>query len=1292
LVSQSSSVDEHSVGERHIASVTDVQDYKVGDRWAIIVGISRYEHERLNLKYADRDAEELYKLLMTPSGGGFEEDHIKKLINEEATTSEITKALRSFLKKPAKEDIVLLYFACHGAPDPARPNTVYLLPHDTDPEDISGTALPMREIDQSLRENLYAERIVIIADTCHSAAIGGRIIRGAGNDAQVINAYLQQVSKAKGGVALLTSAEASESAQEDEQWGGGHGVFTHFILQGIRGDADGYGQQAKDGKVTVGELFEYVRENVKRTTNHQQHPVIGTNPFDRNLPMAITGGINAQEIYQLGCHLYNLGFLLNDIKRFQAAAEQFKEATILAKTAKIPFPEAELGLGQALLAFGDREQAISVISRLIEHDKMKALTEALFYLGIAHVKQHDYMSAITAFEKFLLQCPEDKNADWVREYVRWLKDNIGGRKYALLIGINQYQFNEFNLFKGCVNDVMLMKDVLTKQYRFEESNVLCLTDRAATRQSILKALGELCQKTSIADTVIVHYSGHSMPESKRDAIDLKADDELYLIVHDTTVKSGYLTNGISPVQLHQLMNAIPATSKTLILDTYPNDQLKELIEKDGNYTLLLASDSATERPPVELDLEINDHQFVKAGLFTGVLSQKLRESKPDTLTCGELLRVVIAEISKQGNRHEIKQDLLQTPVLIGDRNQLVFAQDLYLSLFEFAQRRNYSAFTLESLVKQYSHLRKHIPVQFAEAHYSFGLALFEKGDHEGALEAFETAVLQHGDAYNEALLALGIAQFSARHYAQALKTFEQCQAASKDKIVSELIEKSQRLLLCRKHALLVGINKYINKDLMSVQGAVNDVLAFKEALITKLGFKVENITVLVDYDATRSAILDAFKKLIELARDEPALFFFAGNGSHEGYLQKEIPIPQRVIVSADGRLEQVYDIPLQELAELAKGKALNLVTILDAGCADYSKYDVNGIRSIPSDAREKRPASRDITVLTEEDRRRNDALYYSRVKIGHLSIYNETVMRKTYYVAFGNVYTSEAVLQSPLPTANLKGYYGIMTHALISGLVGTDNSNLTYAKWFARASRQMSSTTQFLVLGDHDGEQWSNFGTQTLGEHLDEPVFESRTLRGDVLAIATSLKQQPILETIGLLRRMIEQREKQNDPYPEGRLNLGIAYFAMGEYDKCIDNLEHAIALYSDPMIMSREKNKDPNAEDHYHEAHYQLGRVLFDSKRDFARAVSELKEATRLAPENAHAYYYLGKAIMEVIKQETLIEAKRALTTYLVKGAPLGHEDEVRKDLGSRIEDVSEGNEASGMIEKSGTAVETLR
>jgi uncharacterized caspase-like protein len=153
-------------------------EYRKCDRWAIIVGISRYRYQGWNLKYAERDATELYELLLTPNGGGFKKECICKLVNEEATTSKITQALRSFLKKPDREDLVLIYFACHGTPDFDRQDNLYLLTHDTNPEDVSGTALPMDYIDTALmRKNLLAEKVIVLADTCHSGAIGGGIGR-----------------------------------------------------------------------------------------------------------------------------------------------------------------------------------------------------------------------------------------------------------------------------------------------------------------------------------------------------------------------------------------------------------------------------------------------------------------------------------------------------------------------------------------------------------------------------------------------------------------------------------------------------------------------------------------------------------------------------------------------------------------------------------------------------------------------------------------------------------------------------------------------------------------------------------------------------------------------------------------------------------------------------------------------------------------------------------------------------------------------------------------------------------
>jgi uncharacterized caspase-like protein len=160
-------------GARHVEPAAVPRHYPaLVDRWAVMVGISNYRHARWNLRFADRDACALHELIMKPSGGAFAADKVLLLTNEDASTANVTKALRSFLKRPDAEDIVFLYFACHGAPDPDRPENLYLITHDTDPADIAGTAVPMREIDLALRETLRAERVIILADTCHSGSLG----------------------------------------------------------------------------------------------------------------------------------------------------------------------------------------------------------------------------------------------------------------------------------------------------------------------------------------------------------------------------------------------------------------------------------------------------------------------------------------------------------------------------------------------------------------------------------------------------------------------------------------------------------------------------------------------------------------------------------------------------------------------------------------------------------------------------------------------------------------------------------------------------------------------------------------------------------------------------------------------------------------------------------------------------------------------------------------------------------------------------------------------------------------
>jgi hypothetical protein len=192
--------------------------YLPGKCWAVIVGVSAYKDRQLTLRYAHRDARAIYDFLLTPAGGAFSAETMQLLIDEQATTRNVTSAMSSFLAAAAKDDLVLIYLACHGAPDETgKERPLYVLTYDSDLNDIAGTAWPMDSLAWCLRSYVRAERIVIIADTCHSEGVQAGA-RGPDLSAAVLNRYLNVLSRSNEGIAYLTSARKGQSSYEDEKW------------------------------------------------------------------------------------------------------------------------------------------------------------------------------------------------------------------------------------------------------------------------------------------------------------------------------------------------------------------------------------------------------------------------------------------------------------------------------------------------------------------------------------------------------------------------------------------------------------------------------------------------------------------------------------------------------------------------------------------------------------------------------------------------------------------------------------------------------------------------------------------------------------------------------------------------------------------------------------------------------------------------------------------------------------------------------------------------------------------
>jgi uncharacterized caspase-like protein len=259
------------------------------ERWALVVGISKYGPGVGELRFARKDAELFYNFLHSPSGGSFPDSHILLLVDEQATSARVRGGVRDFLGQAGKDDVVIVFFAGHGAPDPRHPNALYLLTYDTAPDHLGESAFDMDEIRSALQKTISAERVIVYADACHSAGISSLGTREPANERELLNRYLSMLAQSFPGVAMVSASQANELSRESEEWGGGHGVFTYYLIQGLRGAAD----RDKDGIVTLQELFDYVSENVKSATKFAQHPSLSTSSnWDPDTPVSVVSVIH----------------------------------------------------------------------------------------------------------------------------------------------------------------------------------------------------------------------------------------------------------------------------------------------------------------------------------------------------------------------------------------------------------------------------------------------------------------------------------------------------------------------------------------------------------------------------------------------------------------------------------------------------------------------------------------------------------------------------------------------------------------------------------------------------------------------------------------------------------------------------------------------------------------------------------------------------------------------------------------------------------------------------------------
>lgn len=230
--------------------------------WAVIVGVARYEHMPV-LKYSDDDAYKIYAFLKSPEGGALRDDQVRILIDEDATRKGMLDAINQVFMRADENDVVMLYYSGHGL------EGTFL------PSDYDGyrNAVTHDEV-KALLDQCRAKSKICYIDACHS----GSLLARKSPYASSLLFFYDALQRSSGGAAFLMSSKDKEYSLED----GGlrQGVFSHFLIRGLKGAAD----YDADRTITLRELFEYVYRNVRTYTGHVQTPMIA-GEYDEQMPV-----------------------------------------------------------------------------------------------------------------------------------------------------------------------------------------------------------------------------------------------------------------------------------------------------------------------------------------------------------------------------------------------------------------------------------------------------------------------------------------------------------------------------------------------------------------------------------------------------------------------------------------------------------------------------------------------------------------------------------------------------------------------------------------------------------------------------------------------------------------------------------------------------------------------------------------------------------------------------------------------------------------------------------------------
>jgi formylglycine-generating enzyme required for sulfatase activity len=221
-------------------------------RWALLIGVDDYTWAK-KLEYCGADMRALAEHL---AGSGFPKDHVY-LLDDKATEGKyrptkvnIDAHLKLVLGLVDRNDLIVVGFSGHGVHLQGKS---YLCPGDAKLDDPR-SLVSLDRVYELLQQSPATLKLLLV-DACRNdpRLDGQRSFVPTEGTRQFASA----LERPPQGILLLTSCAPGEVAREDRDLG--HGVFMHYLLEGLEGKAD----SSSNGRVSLMELYVYANSRTK---------------------------------------------------------------------------------------------------------------------------------------------------------------------------------------------------------------------------------------------------------------------------------------------------------------------------------------------------------------------------------------------------------------------------------------------------------------------------------------------------------------------------------------------------------------------------------------------------------------------------------------------------------------------------------------------------------------------------------------------------------------------------------------------------------------------------------------------------------------------------------------------------------------------------------------------------------------------------------------------------------------------------------------------------------------------